>query len=690
MRPVTFVILLHDHQPVGNFDGVFQHAYAQAYAPFLRFLEAHPTLRIGLHTSGPLLQWIGLHEKDYLARLRVLVDRGQVELWGGGFFEPVLPAIPEADRRGQIAAMSDWLELELGSRPRGAWLTERVWEPGLASSLAQAGVEYTAVDDAHFVAAGLERDALWGWFETEDQGLPVRVFPIHRELRYTMPFEDPQRTVDLLRRVSEGGAGRIAFHGDDGEKFGLWPGTHELCFTNGWLERFVEALAANPWIELRTPGEAIEHHRAAGLVYLPTASYHEMQEWALPPQAQERYHRAAGALRDTFGEAAHDMLRGGHWRNFLSRYPESNRLHKRSLRASRLLHAHPSLVRGGEAFPLAPSEDWKEAQTHLWRAQCNCPYWHGIFGGLYLPHLRSALYRELIAAEAYVAPGSPNVERGDIDLDGWEDGLLETSAWAAWTSAHGARLWAFDDREGLWNYGDTLARRAEYYHRALEGAPVGFEAGESIHAGVRVKEAGLAELAARVDTRGRDSFLDRWIEGGVEHDLAGETFDFAQAGPFEISFMHGGGDTPSVRKIYRVGEDGSLEVVYTLESPRPRLGRLEIDLNVGLHVREAEDRFIEIDGARAQPPHFGATARHDAVTRVAFVDRWAGRRLDVWFDRKCAIERAPIDTVSQSEGGAERVFQGIELRHAFAVALEAAKPWRLHVRLAAVAAGAPA
>src|SRR5207244_3084332 len=120
-------------------------------------------------------------------RLRALVERDQVELWGGGFFEPILPAIPEPDRRGQVRAMADWLELELGSRPRGAWLAERVWEPGLASSLAAAGVEYTAVDDAHFVAAGFERDALWGHYLTEDQGLSLKLFPIHRELRYRVP-----------------------------------------------------------------------------------------------------------------------------------------------------------------------------------------------------------------------------------------------------------------------------------------------------------------------------------------------------------------------------------------------------------------------------------------------------------------------------------------------------------------------
>src|SRR3977135_936063 len=43
--------------------------------------------------------------------------------------------------------------------------------------------------------------------------------------------------------------------------------------------------------------------------------------------------------------------------------------------------------------------DRAKATTHLLRAQCNDAYWHGIFGGLYAPHLRTALWRELIQAE---------------------------------------------------------------------------------------------------------------------------------------------------------------------------------------------------------------------------------------------------------------------------------------------------
>jgi alpha-amylase len=439
MRPVTLTLIVHDHQPVGNFDGVIEQATRDAYAPFLAFLESHPTLRIGLHTSGPLLQWFALRHADYLSRLRALVERGQVELWGGGFFEPILPAIPEPDRRGQIRAMADWLELELGRRPRGLWLTERVWEPGLASTLATAGAHYTAVDDAHFVAAGFDRDALWGYYLTEDQGRTLAVLPIHRELRYAIPFEEPERTIEILRRVAEGGANRLAVLGDDGEKFGVWPGTHVRCYEQGWLARFVAALATNPWIELRTPAEAIAHHRPLGLAYLPSATYHEMQEWALPPAAQQRYHDAAERLGG--GDTAHDLLRGGHWRGFLSRYPEANRLHKRALRVSRRLWDQPR-----EDDPR-----WREARTRLWRAQCNDAYWHGVFGGLYLPFLRDAIVDELLEARARLEAlrgdlaGSPRSELADLDADGSPEVALEGRGWSlAITPARGGMAETID------------------------------------------------------------------------------------------------------------------------------------------------------------------------------------------------------------------------------------------------------
>src|SRR5271166_1981767 len=106
MPHVRLILALHDHQPVGNFDGVFDEAYRTSYLPFLDVLENYPEIPFVLHTSGPLLEWLVDRHPEYIARVKVLVEAGRVEILGGGFFEPILTMIPDRDRVGQIREFS--------------------------------------------------------------------------------------------------------------------------------------------------------------------------------------------------------------------------------------------------------------------------------------------------------------------------------------------------------------------------------------------------------------------------------------------------------------------------------------------------------------------------------------------------------------------------------------------------------
>src|SRR5467141_1019731 len=144
-------LLIHAHQPCGNFEHVLEKSYDTSYLPFIERLEKHPGVRLGLHYSGPLLTWIEEHRPEYFVRLKKLVQGGQVELVGGGFYEPILVSIPPEDQREQITRLAAYLEKHLGRFPSGAWLAERVWEPQLPTALATANVAYTLVDDIHFL-----------------------------------------------------------------------------------------------------------------------------------------------------------------------------------------------------------------------------------------------------------------------------------------------------------------------------------------------------------------------------------------------------------------------------------------------------------------------------------------------------------------------------------------------------------
>ncbi|MGH9791365.1 MAG: alpha-amylase/4-alpha-glucanotransferase domain-containing protein, partial [Candidatus Acidiferrales bacterium] len=80
MQKFHLVLLIHSHQPVGNFDHVLEEAYAKCYLPFAQVLERHPSIRLGLHYSGALLEWVEKRHPEFFDLLRELVIRGQVEL----------------------------------------------------------------------------------------------------------------------------------------------------------------------------------------------------------------------------------------------------------------------------------------------------------------------------------------------------------------------------------------------------------------------------------------------------------------------------------------------------------------------------------------------------------------------------------------------------------------------------------
>ena len=97
MKNITLLIGIHCHQPVGNFDHVFHRAFNDCYLPLIKTLKKHPKVRFAMHYSGPLIEWLESNEKSYLDEVGEMVERKQVEMMSGGFYEPIL-AVPGKTR----------------------------------------------------------------------------------------------------------------------------------------------------------------------------------------------------------------------------------------------------------------------------------------------------------------------------------------------------------------------------------------------------------------------------------------------------------------------------------------------------------------------------------------------------------------------------------------------------------------
>ena len=235
---IHLLLAIHNHQPVGNFEHIFKKAFKECYWPLINTIAEFPKVKVSLHHSGPLLDWAKEHEPKYIGALVKMIKFGQVEPLGGGYYEPILAVIPPVDAEGQIKMMRDFWETEGVRAPKGIWMTERIWEPSLTTLLADNGVKYTILDDEHFRAAGITDEFILNYHLTERHGKTVAVFASDQALRYKIPFKMPEDVIGHLLWLGEKFPDAAVTYGDDGEKFGLWPGTFEWVVQKGWLKKF--------------------------------------------------------------------------------------------------------------------------------------------------------------------------------------------------------------------------------------------------------------------------------------------------------------------------------------------------------------------------------------------------------------------------------------------------------------------
>ncbi|HET6144701.1 MAG TPA: alpha-amylase/4-alpha-glucanotransferase domain-containing protein [Candidatus Acidoferrales bacterium] len=709
MSKFNLVLLIHAHQPAGNFDDVMERTYQQSYLPFVECLARHPRVRVGLHYTGSLVEWMAEMHPEYIQRVGALVARGQVEIVGGGFYEPILVAIPYEDRIEQIRRLSDFVEKHFGKRPQGAWLAERVWEPQLPTALSDAGMAYTLVDDSHFLTAGREMPELFGYYVADDCGKTVKVIPGLQELRYLLPFGTVQDSIAFLRRCAADHPGGMACMGDDMEKFGAWPHTFEHCFRDGWLDNFFSAIEANfEWVETVPPAEALATHEPLGRVDLPTASYTEMMEWVLPTSVRQKFHSLLGEFSGRPDVCR--FLRGGFWRGFFSKYSESNLLQKKMLRVSSKLRGDGKKIprRGAKGAVLHA-----RAITHLLRAQCNDAYWHGIFGGLYAPHLRTELWRELVRAETIADGlhhgGKPyqTMTRLDFDADGTEEIEITSPEFGALIKpARGGTIEILDFRPSAATLINSLQRRVEAYHSRLQN--IGQTSGKvaSIHDQTLVKEPGL-EKHLKYDRWPRSIFRLLLFAPGKTHAdfealqleenaaLAGGDYHVEQASAEEVDLSK---DVPLREALAGADPKSILAATKVLRFEKSEQGfnvrcKLELALKDSEYIAEATggaahflvglevvinllapnvpDRYIEFAGTR-QPLQWSGVVDEK---QLKIADEWQNVAVEVEATDACHFWISPIQTVSESEEGFERVYQGSQILALWNVTLDPMKPW---------------
>lgn len=715
-------LLFHSHQPVGNFPWVFQQVYEESYLPMLEALERHPDIRLALHYTGSLLDWLEDAHPEFIRRVAALVGRNQVEIVSGGYYEPILSIIPDRDKIAQIHRLSERIERDFAAKPTGMWLAERVWEPSLARSLTEAGIEWTILDDIHFKNVGLEDSDLYGYYATEDQSSILKVYATSKTLRYTIPWRPVSETIAALRALATADGRRIIVMGDDGEKFGSWPETHKYCWgkdgRSGWVEEFFSALERNKeWLHLTLLGEYARAHSALGRIYLPTSSYIEMTEWALPPQKSYLFGKLLHQLEHEKRGDILQFMRGGFWRNFLVRYPEVNNQHKKMLRVHERVYAAGA----------------KEASgiVHLWKAQANDTYWHGLFGGIYMTHVRSAIYHHLIKAENAadrILHGTTPWQRYefvDFERNTQKKLIIESDQQNLYLDPeHGGTLFEWDLRRSAHNMLSVMTRSQESYHPLLreyeqerrrkiaqalqqqQRVARDEEEPGSPHTTIRIKEPNLDQylvvdryrraslvdhflppglpmanfVQARYEEQG--NFVDQRYEVRTEQDKKGLSVIMTRDGQVRRSGALNPVSVHLTKTLYLPLGEEKLIIHYLIENKsRARLQTFfACEWNVNLLGGGGNAQaYYRVAGQQLENSHFDSVGEVTNIYEMSIGNTWLEQEINFVLSEPAVLWRFSIDAVTGSEAGFERTHQGSCLVLQWPLLLEAGQNWNVEI-----------
>jgi alpha-amylase len=425
MKKVRLVFGTYNSVPLGSADDELERVYQTELKPFLTTAYASPEILLVLYYSGILLEWLEEHHPEFIMLLVDMASRKQVELLGGGYYDPVFTIIPGADRIGQIEYLTTYLRKRFGRRPRGSWITCGVWEPSLATAMRNSGIDYVFLDEALFPSDGMYEAEKCVPCITEDQGKTVTVFPLTTSLSRRIPADAPETVMEGILEYAARKKDHIVSLILPSRAFSVSPRTETGTMPGAeWLESFIGLLD-----EKR---ERVETFQPARFAKTPT----KMRKLYFPGTGTN----GVGSYGD------------GGFRGNLVRFHTSNLLYSKMIYACALVNQ----MRGDKYRK-------RTAKEMIWKGQNHFPYWDAEGQGIRSNQTRKTAYSSLIEAERMTREKGifkPSIVAADFDMDGLQEYLFQGDDLNAYTHRSGGILFEVDYIPKLWNYLDVYKERS--------------------------------------------------------------------------------------------------------------------------------------------------------------------------------------------------------------------------------------
>lgn len=403
---INLILGFHAHIPHGSPEPEFEGVCKKNLKPFVSTLYKYPRIQAALHCSGTLLYWVERNYPELFMLIEDMVSRRQVELLGGGFYEPILPLLPLQDKIGQIELLTTYLRKHFGKRPQGCWIPAQTWEQNLIAPLVACGMGYTFLSEDQFRDNGIEARDMYSPCLSEEQGKVIAVFPVFRSIENKLAQTSAQT---VFRELWE----RLPHEGE--HVVSVFPRSVYTCDDEAadyaWNRFFEEISLSEMIVECVTPSKVIKGHKKFKKACFPVS-------------------QAQGNISP---------------RRYLIACPEANSIYSKMIFTNMLINQ----LRGDKARK-------QNAREEMWKAQ-GCD----LFSSpeyLYCHSLRKAAYRALLGAERITREKTKFVSsliQYDFDFDGAAEFLFQDQKLNCYTQTMGAGIFELDYMPKAWNYLDT-------------------------------------------------------------------------------------------------------------------------------------------------------------------------------------------------------------------------------------------
>jgi hypothetical protein len=407
---LSIILGSHNHIPYGAGDEDGEYIYATRLKPFIQTLNQFPKIPVALHYSGTLLTWLEANHPELISILEGLVARKQVEILGGGFYEPMMPLLPYNDKVGQIELLTTYLRKKFGKRPQGCWIPPAAWEQQLVGVLSACGMGYTFLEESRFIAAGFFGSGPCVPCISENQGKIAVVFPLSDWLRDAFAFHDAGLVLDQLTETAQGSLITVfperLFAVDERES------------SDSGYGHFFENLS-----------------RVSGSVEFTTPT---------------KYYKNLGQMPKAY-------FPGDSERKFLIDHPEANDLYGKMMFTNTLINQ----LRGDKIRKQNAREElWKAQGYTLFTPNSGGPASPNGNGYIHRAPLRKAVYKALLSAEKICRDQgkfTPSLLAFDFDFDGNAEYLFQDRNINCYVTAAGASVFELDYLPKTWNYLNTFS-----------------------------------------------------------------------------------------------------------------------------------------------------------------------------------------------------------------------------------------